>query len=221
MDFSLLTGGFTLDDPHRCLSRFNDGMIGACWHHRLLGMLLAFREVYGRGWSDSRAFAMVSASEDGELIARIYRDYGGSCVRGSASRGATDAFRAAIHELNHGGQVFLTPDGPRGPSKSIKEGALELARLSGKPVVPMSANFGRCLRFERSWDQFELPLFFGRVSLHVGEPIWVQEGDELSLAKEKLRAGMLEVNARADAARSLRIIKLGRAKSKRIVNPSQ
>jgi lysophospholipid acyltransferase (LPLAT)-like uncharacterized protein len=221
MDLSLLTGGFTLDDPHRCLSRFNDGMIGACWHHRLLGMLLAFREVYGRGWADSRAFAMVSASEDGELIARIYRDYGGSCVRGSASRGATDALRAAIHELNHGGQVFLTPDGPRGPSKSIKDGALELARISGKPVVPMSANFGRCLRFERSWDQFELPLFFGHISLHVGAPIWVGPDDDLDGARERLRIGMLEVTSRADGARRLKTVKLGKPKSRRDADASR
>lgn len=216
MDSCLLLSRFRLDDPCNSLARHTDGLIGACWHHRLLGMLLAYREVYGRGWANWRTFAMISASEDGELIARIFRDYGGSCVRGSASRGATDALRAAITELNHGGQVFLTPDGPRGPSKSVKDGAIELARITGKPIVSLSANFGACLRFERSWDRFELPIPnpFGQISLHVGKPIWVAPDADLSEIRAKLLESMHEVTARADEARRLSIVKLGRPKKR-------
>lgn len=217
MDSCLLLSRFRLDDPGNVLARHTDGLIGACWHHRLLGMLLAYREVYGRGWANWRTFAMISASEDGELIARIFRDYGGSCVRGSASRGATDALRAAITELNQGGQVFLTPDGPRGPSKSVKDGAIELARITGKPIVPLSANFGACLRFERSWDRFELPLPnpLGQVSLHVGEPIWVLPDADVNAVRVQLLAAMHEVTGRAEKARRLRTVKLGRPREKK------
>lgn len=215
IDGVLLTSGCRILDPHGTLDRHSNGMIGVCWHHRLLAMLMGFRHRYARSWVRWRAFAMISASEDGELIARIFRDSGGSCIRGSASRGAADAIRAARTELEHGGQVFLTPDGPRGPARSVKDGAAELARASGLPVVPISANYGRALRFEGAWDRFEVPLPFGRFTLVVGEAIYVGENEPRDAARERIAAGLARVTEIADAAHGTRFWKLGKPRERR------
>ncbi len=212
-DSVLLSGKIRIDDPYNVLERYRDGFIGACWHHRLAGLLIASREVFHRSWASPRTFAMISASNDGELVARIFRDGGGSCVRGSASRGGANALRSGLAELERGGMVFLTPDGPRGPAKSVKEGVVELARHSGKPVVPFTVRFRTCVRFEGSWDRFELPLPVGGMTVCLGEPIFVHPEEERKRAADQIRAGMEANTERADGLPG-RIWKLGKPRKR-------
>jgi lysophospholipid acyltransferase (LPLAT)-like uncharacterized protein len=231
IDFVLLTSRFVLDDPHDCLRRYATGMIGACWHHRLAGLLLGYRHYFGRGFPSGsgtpmadprelarsdrpevstvqvsaqsklawRSLALISASEDGELIARIFRDAGGNCVRGSTSRGGGDALRTALAELERGAQLYVTPDGPRGPAKSVAAGIVELARHSGAPIVPVSACFSRGVRLERTWDRFELPLPFARITFLLGEPVFVAAEEPRDAALGRVRVAMEATTARADA----------------------
>ena len=40
--------------------------------------------------------------------------------------------------LKGGFDVAITPDGPKGPRFQVKKGIVELARLTGRPIVPLT-----------------------------------------------------------------------------------
>jgi hypothetical protein len=137
-------------------------LIMAFWHSRLLLMQ------YMHGGRPLAA--MISRHGDGELIARTMARFGHSAVRGSSTRGGSRALREALRWTQSGGNLAITPDGPRGPARVAKPGVVDLARLTGLPVYPMSLAAARAAHL-RSWDRFEVPLPFGRVALAYGAPL--------------------------------------------------
>jgi lysophospholipid acyltransferase (LPLAT)-like uncharacterized protein len=57
--------------------------------------------------------------------------------------------------------LVLTPDGPRGPRRSLAEGSIFLASRLQMPIVCMGFGFDRPWR-QRSWDRFAIPRPFSR-----------------------------------------------------------
>jgi lysophospholipid acyltransferase (LPLAT)-like uncharacterized protein len=92
----------------------------------------------------------------------------------SASRG--NGRRAAAEEivsyLKKGYSTFVTPDGPKGPARSLKKGVLHMAEQSGVPILPVRISADRCYRTD-SWDQKMQPLPFSTIHVDVGAPIEV------------------------------------------------
>lgn len=139
-------------------------VITAFWHCRLLMMPFLF--------PPHVATVLISQHRDGELIARIAERLGYATVRGSATRGGVQAFRELLQVLSRGGHVAITPDGPKGPAERVKPGVIELARLSGRPILP--AAFGAApARRLKSWDRFLIPLPFARGVFVWGAPLTV------------------------------------------------
>ena len=99
------------------------------WHGRLLPLVHAHRR---KGTA-----VLVSEHGDGEYIARIIQRYGFQTVRGSSTRGRVRGLRGLIRAARRGHDLAVTPDGPRGPNRSVKAGALIVARLTGLPVIPV------------------------------------------------------------------------------------
>jgi len=95
-----------------------------------------------------------------------------------------------IRSLREGNNVVITPDGPKGPRQQAKSGVIELARLSGMPLLPVA--FGAWPRtIMKSWDRFLLPHPFGRAVFVWGEPIYVP-ADADTAAVEKLQSVLAE-----------------------------
>lgn len=156
------------------------------WHGRIMQM--------HKCWPRSgykRAFVLVSQSRDGEAIAEAVHALGYQTVRGSTAKagknkGALPALREMLARLGKGETIALTPDGPRGPRQRMGLGAIQLARLSGAPIVPVAwaTRHGVTLN---SWDRFLVPLPFGRGRFVWGAPI--QADRDLDAAgQETLRA---------------------------------
>ena len=59
-------------------------------------------------------------------------------------------------------------DGPRGPLYQVKPGILQISRLTGLPIVPLSFATDRGYIFKRSWNKSCLPLPFARVVIQWG-----------------------------------------------------
>ncbi len=66
-------------------------------------------------------------------------------------------------------------DGPRGPARQAKLGALQLSRFTGVPLIPGAIAAKPAYRF-KSWDRTVLPLPFARVHYAYGEAIEIPEG---------------------------------------------
>ena len=93
-------------------------------------------------------------------------------LRGSSTRGGARALRDLSRVLREGFDVGLTIDGPRGPRGSVQQGVIELSRMTGSAVIPVS-NSSKPRKLFRSWDAFQLPLPFARVVVSYGEPFVV------------------------------------------------
>lgn len=153
------------------------------WHDQLLLMVCAHP---GEG-----AKMLISASGDGELLARTLCKFGHDAVRGSSSRGGRSAFKELLSQAKAGADICLTPDGPRGPRHVLKEGVIQLARLSKQAVVPIAFVCDSGYRFN-SWDKFLLPYPFSRGVYSIGEPLYYQDYKDPEMFRQHLQKAMMD-----------------------------
>jgi lysophospholipid acyltransferase (LPLAT)-like uncharacterized protein len=100
------------------------------WHGRLFMMPYAEER--------KRCKVLVSTSRDGEFISRVVRFFGIGTIRGSYRKASFGSIREIMQSLEQGYDIAVTPDGPKGPRYRVKKGIVEIARLSGRPLVPVS-----------------------------------------------------------------------------------
>ena len=91
----------------------------AFWHDQLLLMIKAYRGPHLK--------ILISASRDGELIARTMQCFGHDAVRGSSNRKGRSALRQMMKLTREKVDLALTPDGPKGPRHQVKAGIAQLA----------------------------------------------------------------------------------------------
>lgn len=159
--------------------------IFALWHGQLLPLLWHHRK---------QGIALViSEHRDGERIARVARGLGYELVRGSSTRGGGRALIQLSRVLESGKEAAITPDGPRGPARTVAQGVLAAAQRSGAAILPIAVAADRAWRF-KSWDSFIVPKPFARVIVAYSVPIHITGNMDAALA----RAG--DVSAGVNAA---------------------
>lgn len=189
------------DTPPNARRTERGGVIVCFWHSRIA--------LSPACWPLDRAQeprALISLSPDGQFIAGAVQRLGFPAIRGSArkesdptnDKGGGAAFRDVLKWIKGGGGIAITPDGPRGPVETMKDGAPLLGRLSGAPVLFVGLAAHPCLRLN-SWDQAMIPLPFGRGAIvwSGGERV-ARDGDTAALALE-WAATLSAVTRRAEA----------------------
>lgn len=131
---------------------------------------------------------LISPSVDGELGAMLVRSVGAEVIRGSSTHTGARALRDYYQALAHDNvSPAITPDGPRGPARKFKPGAVLLAQLSQRPIIPMAYAASRAWKIK--WDRFVIPKPFSRIAIVVGEPVYVAKGLDAA-ALERLQIDM-------------------------------
>lgn len=157
--------------------------------------------------------AMFSRSADAELNARVAEKLGLQTVRGSGGRAGSDnsgkgGARALItlkRALDQGISTGMIADVAHSPVREAGQGIILLAKLSGRPILPVAYAFSRCIVLQRSWDKTSIPLPFGRSAAVTTEPVWVPvDADENLLEKKRL-----ELTHKLDAATDAAYKQLG------------
>lgn len=171
-----------LDRPQNFWAK-RQPVILAFWHDQLLLMV--------KGYHGPEARILISSSKDGELIARTMGCFGQGAVRGSSSRGGASALREMVRLKREPFDLVVTPDGPRGPRHRVKPGVAQLAKLTGRPVIPMAFVCSRGHRFA-SWDRFLLPFPFGRGVYSFGAPLFLSAGETIEDFSSRLEGAMEE-----------------------------
>ncbi len=174
----------------RALKTKNRRFIYAFWHQRQVYFTWAHRGV--------GAAVLVSRSKDGEMIAETMRLSDIGAVRGSSSRGGAAAVRQLMEVLQSGLDIGITPDGPKGPAREVKDGVIFLAQKLGAPIVPVTNALANKLEFKKAWDRFQVPLPFGRAVVAYGEPISVGPDDDLAAKAAELKSSLDRITAEAD-----------------------
>lgn len=72
-----------------------------------------------------------------------------------------------------GFSLVVTPDGPWGPYRIAKPGALLVARQSGLSILPLAVRARPAIRLRGRWDRQVLPLPFSRLEVVAGRPMVV------------------------------------------------
>jgi hypothetical protein len=152
----------------------------ALWHFSLFYCTYHFRHRQG--------VAMVSASKDGELMARTMQRLGYTTVRGSRTKGGLTAVKEIINLVKAGHGVGIVADGSQGPVRVVQKGVMVIARETGAPIVPVTHATKGAIRFN-SWDKTVLSLPFSRLAFFYGEPLFVPptaRGAELEKYRKEL-----------------------------------
>lgn len=171
-------------------------LIYAVWHGGIL-MVPWLNARLRRTHGARPVTVLVSRSRDGELVARFIRRFGLDAVRGSSSRGGVAAARALVSRIEHGEDVAVIPDGPRGPRCRLRPGVVALAALTGAPIVPLGVA-ARPARRLGSWDEFMIPLPFARCALVLGAPVAIPRGADRARAGQDVERSLEAASAAAD-----------------------
>lgn len=174
----------------KALEKSGGKAVYCTWHQRLV--------FHPRYLSKKNVTVMISQSRDGEFAARLIKALGLKDVRGSSTRGGRVALKTLTQMIvdgkTNGGMVV---DGPLGPARVVKMGAVILAKNSRAPVIPLMWSADKCWVLN-SWDRFIIPKPFAKIVYCICEPIWVPdnaEGDELEYYR-KLLEDRLNASAR-------------------------
>jgi lysophospholipid acyltransferase (LPLAT)-like uncharacterized protein len=179
------------EDRYWELRNQNKPVVLLVWHGRLLVGPFHARK--------REIMVLISPSQDGEIIARIVEGWF-KVLRGSSSHSIVKAWSAMRKELDQGGAVTIVPDGPRGPNRKMKLGALKLSQQSGAYLVPFTFAASR-KKTLKSWDNFLVFYPFTKVVAIYGEPILVDprlRGDDLE--RERQRIEQILINLDDEAA---------------------
>jgi len=167
----------------------SENYIAALWHNRLLIFPLILR----RFFPNRHGAALISASRDGDLLTDAVHRFRFDVVRGSTSRLGASAILQLGEVLASGGDVVITPDGPRGPAYELGPGIIFLAQKTGAAVVPVNMEYSSCWRI-KSWDRFIVPRLFSKVRVIIGAPHRVRSTDtpeEFEAERLRLQEAMM------------------------------
>lgn len=158
------------------------------WHSHQFYMFYHFRGL-------KKYHLLISPSKDGDLLAKVGKWFGYNVVRGSSFKRTLPGTRECIDLLNNDSKIVIIADGSRGPYHQAQAGSLQLSRITGAPLYPMTYVARSKYEFP-SWDRFILPFPFSKVTLNFGPPMTVppdadketirQKQDELTLLLNKI-----------------------------------
>ncbi len=149
------------------LKKKNQNFVLAFWHSTMLLPWYVHR--------NQNFAALTSLSKDGDLLARQLKSWNYKVVRGSSSKGGDVALGIMVDLAKNKYSIAITPDGPRGPVRKFKAGAVITAKRSGIPIVLAGVGFIKKRKL-KSWDSFEIPKFFSKAKIVYSEPIFVNSG---------------------------------------------
>lgn len=162
-------------------------VIATFWHYTIPYVFYHVRK--------ESAVAMVSASKDGEYIARFAGHFGFSAVRGSSNKRGLRALKQLIGLVSKGDNAAIVADGSQGPALKVQAGSILIASKSGGTIVPMLWSASSYIAFG-SWDRTSIPKPFSTIDFYYGKPLEVPKGissEEIEKYRKQLEDSMVEL----------------------------
>ena len=174
------------------LAKENKNFIVAFWHGTMLLPWYLHR--------NKNIAALISKSKDGDLLARLLKSWNYQVIRGSSSSGGEIALGIMIDFAKNKNSIAITPDGPRGPAKKLKAGAVVTAKKSGLPLVLIGVGY-KNKRVLRNWDSFQIPAFFSKANAVYSQPVYIDKNLDYNGTSEMINiceAKLNELQAEAE-----------------------
>ena len=145
--------------------------------------------------------AIVSRSEDGEIVVPTLRWSGHVPIRGSSGvgrKGGATALQALIKHVLGGRGAMLAVDGPRGPRGSVQRGIGLLAEKTDTAVLMAVAVPSKRWILRRTWDQFQLPRPFCRIDVYLSDPLRQKPQESLQEFIDRIEHTLHDLEAKHD-----------------------
>jgi 3-deoxy-D-manno-octulosonic-acid transferase len=159
--------------------------IVGCWHGQFM-MISELRP------ENIKVAAMVARHGDAELISETLRAIDVELIRGAGAgkrkrdRGGAAALRASLRALADGYSLVMTADVPPGPARVAGAGIVTIARMSGRPIVPVAVSTKHFASFD-TWSRITVNLPYSNLAFVVGDPIEVpRDADAATLEAKRL-----------------------------------
>lgn len=168
------------------------------WHCQIMGIGL-FTNLFAS--PKIKLHYMASPSHDSAFAAKITQHLGLSAITGSSDKKPVEAYRAALRHLKDGKNFYINPDGPRGPARIAKMGAIHLAKMSGVPIIPVAYASRPMIRLN-SWDRMWVGIFFGKGVIYWGQPVYIAKTasrDDLEQARALIEHRLNTLTDEAEA----------------------
>jgi lysophospholipid acyltransferase (LPLAT)-like uncharacterized protein len=146
------------------------------------------------GGRHTRTVALTSCHRDGSFVASVVRFKDVQAVRGSSGRSGHHAARRLL-QVARSNDIVMTPDGPRGPRRTMSRGIVYLSSRSGNPIVPTAFACSGAWEIPGSWTTQTIPKPFSNVALLAGDPIRVPA----DLAQDEIESYRVRVQLAMDA----------------------
>ncbi len=147
------------------------------WHQR---HLFCARYMFNKMAPNQKLGFLISPSADGDVAARLTESWGGIPIRGSTTRTGAKAMRDLYETIvKQKISPVITPDGPTGPAREFKQGAVMLSQLTQVPMLPMAYAASAAWQLG-SWDKFMIPKPFSRIVIAIGAPRQTAKGLKLN-----------------------------------------
>ncbi len=146
------------------LERAGKTYVLAFWHGTMLLPWFLFR--------NKNVAGLTSKSKDGDLLAKVLKEWNYKVVRGSSNEGGEVALGIMIDHVKNKIPLLITPDGPRGPEFIFKAGAVITAKKGNVPLVLMGVGIEKKRKL-KSWDKFQVPKFFSKATVIYSDPVYV------------------------------------------------
>ena len=163
----------------------------AMWHDQIVMAVFSNRTFNLAG--------LISQHRDGGYLADSVQIAGIHPVRGSTSRGGMEAVREilSLPDLH----LAMTPDGPRGPRRQMKEGVIFIASRSRRPLVPCGMATSNAWAIKGSWTDLTVPKPFSTIVMIAGTPVLLSEDlerDQMAVCGEALTREMSRLDEVAE-----------------------
>ena len=138
----------------------NKSIMLACWHENLV-----FLSCFFKGWPKNNFWVISSTHKDSEILANILSSWKYKLIKGSSTRGWLPVLKKLIKLFSAPGNIVaITNDGPRGPARKSKPGALKIALQKNVSIVGMKGSASSFWTLN-SWDRLKIPKPFSTITI--------------------------------------------------------
>ncbi len=139
----------------------------ACWHEHVIMVLFS--------QAGTKYHPIVSKAGAGRFVGLVCTKFGHSPIHGSEDRGGKNkggaaAMFALLRCLKKGAAVCFTVDGSIGPRRYVKQGIIELSRVTNARIVPAGFACNRVWQLN-TWDRMKVPKPFSTIYAYYGSPL--------------------------------------------------
>lgn len=151
------------------------------WHEDLLLFFLSFPRLSNQIWMNHPAWFMKP------IHVTLYLLGVRNLALGSSGNSGKEALATVVEGIKAGMNTVVAVDGPAGPPKQSKPGAILMAQQTGIPFRRLSYTYEKHYRLG-GWDKKVIPTLFSKVCIQIGPPITVDS--DTNINKESMNEWM-------------------------------